>query len=223
MLLRIDGVAKSFNKSGKTLAVLGGISLSLEPGDLTAVEGASGSGKSTLLMIAGGLMAPDKGKVEVAGHDLYALSPNERAAVRARQIGFVFQQFHLVPYLSVLDNVAVPALAHAANGARARAMELIERFGLKDRASHTPAELSIGERQRAALARALLLKPQLLFADEPTGNLDAANAGAVFDCFKEFVQQGGAALLVTHDALASACARTRLRLKDGALSPATTN
>ena len=227
MILALESVAKTYTKSGRPLNVLDRIDLSLVAGEFVAIEGASGCGKSTLLLAAGGLLAPDRGKVQVASQNLYAMPPDSRARVRAREIGFVFQQFHLVPYLSVLDNVLLPLAAGAADGSRAsakasareRAMELVERFGLFDRASHLPSELSIGERQRTALARALLRRPKLLLADEPTGNLDAANADIVFACFREFAQGGGAVLLVTHDARAGACANRRFRLASGLLAP----
>jgi ABC-type lipoprotein export system ATPase subunit len=166
-----------------------------------------------LLLAAGGLLRPDAGNVTVAGQDPYALSPEERAKFRAAHIGFVFQQFHLVPYLNVLDNVLVPSLA--APAMRERAVELVAQFGLADRAHHVPAQLSVGERQRCALARALLNRPKLLLADEPTGNLDPDNGKLVLAALAGFVQQGGAVLLVTHDERASGVAQRWVRLRQG--------
>jgi ABC-type lipoprotein export system ATPase subunit len=182
------------------------------------VQGPSGCGKTTLLLAAGGLQVPDGGRVTVAGQDLFALSSEERAGFRAAKIGFVFQQFHLIPYLSVLDNVLAPSLASPSPDNRARARELIARFGLTERADHVPAALSTGERQRAALARALLNKPQLLLADEPTGNLDADNGRLVLGYLADFAKEGGAVLLVTHDLRVAEYAHRIVRLQNGRLS-----
>lgn len=199
-LLHIDQATKHYrNRRGETVRALDGVSLALREGEMRFVVGASGSGKSTLLLCAGGLLHPDSGRVSLEGEDLYALSDEARAQRRSRRIGFVFQQFHLIPYLDVLDNILAPALAGFDGDPRPRAEELIERFGLGDRRDHPPAELSVGERQRVALARALLHRPRLLLADEPTGNLDAENSGKVMDCLTEFAQAGGAVLVVTHD------------------------
>jgi len=199
-ILRIDEAGKHYrNRRGETIRALDGVSLSLGTGEMRFVVGASGSGKSTLLLCAGGLLHPDSGSVSLGGEDLYALSDEARAARRSRQIGFVFQQFHLIPYLDVMDNILAPALAVFDGDPRPRAEELIERFGLGDRRDHPPSELSVGERQRVALARALLHRPRLLLADEPTGNLDAENSRKVMDCLEGFARDGGAVLVVTHD------------------------
>ena len=174
MLLQLDHVSKAYTDAQSTVRAVGDISLQVAKGEFVGVQGPSGCGKSTLLLIAGGLLKPDSGQVQLDGQDPYALTPDVRAEFRARTIGFVFQQFHLVPYLSVLDNILAPALAVTASRseARDRALQLIERFGLSDRREHVPAKLSTGERQRAAMARALLNEPKLILADEPTGNLD---------------------------------------------------
>ena len=201
--LEIRDLVKHYPGTSGTVRAINGVSLQVAAGEFVAIQGPSGCGKSTLLLAAGGLLRPDSGQVQIAGQDPYALSPEERAKFRAAHLGFVFQQFHLVPYLSVLDNVLAPTLALPQREARARAMDLIERFGLQDRQHHVPEKLSIGERQRTALARALLNRPQLLLADEPTGNLDRDNAGAVLDALAEFACEGGAVLLVTHDPLAA--------------------
>jgi ABC-type lipoprotein export system ATPase subunit len=198
-MLDIKAISKTYPGPAGPVRALVSFSLSLQPGEFVAVQGPSGCGKTTLLLAAGGLLRPDSGTVVVAGTDLYSLSPEARARCRAAQIGFVFQQFHLVPYLSVLDNVLCPSLAVEVSEPRRRAMDLIEHFGLGDRLYHVPAELSTGERQRAALARALLARPGLLLADEPTGNLDADNGAAVLRYLAEFARSGGAVLLVTHD------------------------
>jgi len=216
-LLDIDRASKRYERRGReTVYALREATLRLGEGELRFVLGASGSGKSTLLLCAGGLLSPDEGRVRLGGEDLYAMSSDERSAFRARNIGFVFQQFHLVPYLSVIDNVLAPALAGTDGDLRPRAEELVERFGLGQRRDHPPSELSVGERQRCALARALLREPRLLLADEPTGNLDEANAALVMECLREFAQAGGAVLIVTHDP--SNRSEASYELKHGVLS-----
>ncbi len=176
--------------SGPVIA-LEAVSLSLAPGEFVGVWGPSGSGKTTLLLAAGGLMTPTSGTVAFQDQDVYGMSPRSRARWRAQCVGFVFQQFHLIPYLSVLDNVLTPALARPLPNARCRAEELLEQFGLAARASHVPAALSTGEQQRTALARALLPAPRLLLCDEPTGNLDVASARIVLECLAAFSRGRG--------------------------------
>jgi len=215
--LQIRELSKSYPGPQGTVRAVEGVSLTVGAGEFVAVEGPSGCGKTTLLLAAGGLLEPSRGHVLIDGQDLYALSTERRAQFRAANLGFVFQQFHLVPYLSVLDNVLAPTLAKPAPEARPRARELLARFGLGDRADHVPAALSTGERQRTALARALLHCPKLLLADEPTGNLDPANAQVVLGYLAEFARDGGAVLLVTHDAAARALAHRTLKLRGGRL------
>jgi len=199
MLLKFNDVSKTYTGNDREVRALDGVCLDLNAGQFVAVRGASGCGKSTLLLTAGGLLKPGSGKVAVNDTSLYDLSPEQRARFRAQAIGFVFQQFHLVPYLSVIDNVLAATLAAPIKNARQRAESLLTQFNLDGRAHHVPAELSTGERQRTALARALMHQPQLLLADEPTGNLDPENAQAVLDALREFAKAGGAVLLVTHD------------------------
>jgi ABC-type lipoprotein export system ATPase subunit len=229
MLLHLESLNKIYQSNGKTIDALKDVSLQLDSGQFCSLQGKSGCGKSTLLLTAGGLLRPDRGRVVIDGQDLYAMSPNERAAFRAAHIGFVFQQFHLVPYLSVLDNVLTASLGTLGSDARAvrgRALELTERFGLTDRRKHLPAQLSTGERQRTALARALLNRPRLLLADEPTGNLDDENSRIVLRHLDQFAQDGGAVLLVTHDSRATQLAPRQLTMVDGNLisaAPAAAN
>jgi ABC-type lipoprotein export system ATPase subunit len=213
--LSITDLNKCYAGPNGAVQAVTGVSLAIAAGEFVAVQGPSGCGKSTLLLAAGGLLRPDGGKVNVAGQDPYALGPEARAVFRAAHIGFVFQQFHLIPYLSVIDNVLAPTMALSSAGARERAVALIGQFGLQDRQDHLPEQLSVGERQRTALARALLNRPELILADEPTGNLDKDNATAVLDALAGYVRTGGAVLLVTHDAAAAARAGRVVRMAPG--------
>jgi ABC-type lipoprotein export system ATPase subunit len=217
-LLEIRRLSKSYPGPLGTVRALEEISLMVPAGEFVAVQGPSGCGKTTLLLAAGGLLRPDAGNVAVDGTDLYALSDEERARFRALTIGFVFQQFHLVPYLSVLDNVLAPALALITADSRQRAEELIGRFGLSHRLHHVPSELSTGERQRTALARALLNRPRLLLADEPTGNLDQENGQMVLGCLADFARDGGAVLLATHDPRAAEYAQRVVPLEPAVMT-----
>ncbi|MGO8745882.1 MAG: ABC transporter ATP-binding protein [Thermoguttaceae bacterium] len=220
-MLEIRDLSKVYpspaGRAAAPVAALDGVSLALEPGEFVAVQGPSGSGKTSLLLAAGGLMAPSTGTIAFDGQDVYAMPPGARARWRARCIGFVFQQFHLIPYLSVIDNVLAPALAWPISNARGRAGELLEQFGLTARASHVPSQLSTGEQQRTALARALVHRPRILLCDEPTGNLDQQSGRTVSKCLVDFRGQGGAVLLVTHDAVVAATAQRTLTLQSGRL------
>ncbi|MFA6563672.1 MAG: ABC transporter ATP-binding protein [Verrucomicrobiia bacterium] len=217
-ILELRDVQKHFRRPDGVVRAVEGVSLRIGAGEFVAVQGPSGSGKTTLLMAAGVLMQPDSGAVVIAGEEPYKLSSEQRAGFRAAHIGFVFQQFHLVHYLNVLDNVLTAALALPAADAKERAHELIKRFGLANRAGHVPSELSTGERQRVALARALLNRPKLLLADEPTGNLDEENGRLVLDCLAGFAKEGGAVLLVTHDPKAAQVSHRALRMENGRLA-----
>jgi predicted ABC-type transport system involved in lysophospholipase L1 biosynthesis ATPase subunit len=221
VLIEAENIHKSYVVAKTRLHVLGGVSLSVAAGEAVAVAGKSGAGKSTLLHILGGLDRPDDGSVSLQGRSLYALPGGERSRVRASALGFVFQSYHLLPEMDVLENVMLPAMARSRfvspySGMRRRAMDLLEAVGLADRAVHTPMELSGGEQQRVALARALMNDPQLVLADEPTGNLDAATGSQVLDCLFSLTRERGRTLIVvTHsESLAAMCDRT-LRLRDG--------
>jgi putative ABC transport system ATP-binding protein len=218
MLVELESVSKTYTTAARAVAAVKNVSLRLDEGEFVAISGPSGCGKSTLLLVLGGLLRPDAGHVRIAGTDLYGLSPNERARFRAQTIGFVFQQFYLIPYLNVMDNVLAAGLGcgqQPRQQARQRAEHLIGQFGLIDRTHHRSGQLSTGERQRTAMARALLNEPRLLLADEPTGNLDPHNADVVLDQLRAFAQQGGAVLLVTHDADAADRADRIMRLEQG--------
>lgn len=217
MLLALHSVSKTYRDGPRQIRAVDRVSLELAEGEFVAVQGPSGCGKSTLLLMAGGLLTPDSGEVRIAGENPYALSSDARARFRAENVGFVFQQFHLVPYLDVLGNVLAPAMAARRPDAESRARELIAHFGLADRIHHVPGKLSTGERQRTALARALLNRPKLLLADEPTGNLDRENAVAVLGYLREFAEHGGGVLLVTHDPRAANVADRTVEIRDGQL------
>jgi putative ABC transport system ATP-binding protein len=214
-ILELTSVSKTYAGANGDVAALQDVSLSVGGGEFVALHGPSGSGKSTLMLIAGALLTPDSGSVSVAGTDPFAKSANGRAEFRARHIGFVFQQFHLIPYLSVLDNVRLGQLSQPIADADGRAQDLLERLGLAARSRHVPSALSVGEQQRVALARALLPDPQLILADEPTGNLDSANAAIVLDCLADFAATGKAVLMVTHDERAQARAGRSVQLTAG--------
>jgi putative ABC transport system ATP-binding protein len=217
MLVSLDNLSKTYQLNGHRVAAMAEVSLSIDAGEFVALRGKSGCGKSTLLLAAGGLLRPDAGRAQVDGTSLYELSAERRAAFRATNIGFVFQQFHLVPYLNVIDNILAAQLgtSRGAAEARGRAESLIEQFGLKERVKHRPAQLSTGERQRTALARALLNEPKLLLADEPTGNLDAENAEIVLNHLSEFARDGGVVLLVTHDDRAASFSSKVYQMSEG--------
>ncbi|MDP7585164.1 MAG: ABC transporter ATP-binding protein [Verrucomicrobiota bacterium] len=216
-MIRCDEVTKIFRKNGSEVTSLDRFTAKVAKGEFVAVRGPSGSGKTTLLLTLGGMQRPSAGSVQLARRDLYALSPAERARLRSSEIGFVFQMFHLVPYLDLLANVLLACPGKPSVKVRQRASGLMDELGLADRASHRPGELSAGERQRLAVARALLNRPKLILADEPTGNLDPENAAEVIRHLAEFHRGGGTVVLVTHGAAADAHADRTLRLEQGRL------
>ena len=215
-VLEAAGLGKQVSSPEGTLAILSDVSLAISRGETVAVMGASGAGKSTLLALLAGLDEPTSGRVHLAGSDLTALDEDGRAAVRARHVGFVFQSFHLVPSLTALENVMLPLELAGRRDARAAALEVLGRVGLAGRVGHYPRQLSGGEQQRVAIARASVTRPAVLFADEPTGNLDAATGERIMELLFGLNAETGATLvLVTHDqALAARCGRV-IRLDAG--------
>ncbi len=216
-MIQAESLTKDFTGPDGAVRALDGVSFRVRSGEFFAVQGPSGCGKTTLLLTVGAMLRPSAGRVLVDGTDPYSLSPAGRNAFRAGNIGFVFQEFHLIPYLTVLENVLAASLASPRSDAGERARELVARFNLQKRIDHTPAQLSTGECQRTAMARAMLNEPKLLLADEPTGNLDSDNAETVLRGLREFAEEGGGVLLVTHDREAAAHADRVLHMRDGKL------
>jgi putative ABC transport system ATP-binding protein len=215
-ILSCDSVSRTYRSGGRELTVLKDISLSLAPGEFVAVLGPSGSGKTTLLGLLAGLDRPTTGTIHFEGRDLNSLTEDQRAQLRAEKIGFVFQAFHLIPTLTAQENVQVPLELQGEQQASQRARQLLARVGLRGREHHYPSQLSGGEQQRVALARGFSIGPKLLFADEPTGNLDAATGSTIIELMSELNQQFGTTLvLVTHDLELAGRARRTLRLADG--------
>ena len=198
-MLHLENITKTYTKENQTILALNSVTLNVSEGEFVVVSGASGCGKTTLLLTVGALLKPTSGKIQINSTDIYELTSEKRSVFRADNIGFVFQQYHLIPYLNILENVKVPMLASKSNISDNDVIELIHSLGLKDRLYHTPAELSAGEKQRTALARALLFNPKILLADEITGNLDPENIEIVMNRLADFKKSGGTILLVTHD------------------------
>ncbi len=217
-MIEVETLGKVVQSGGGPLTILHEISFAVAPGEAVAIVGASGSGKSTLLGLLAGLDLPSHGSIRLGGQNLAALDEDARASLRGRLLGFVFQSFQLLPALTALENVMLPLELAGLADARASASAMLERVGLGHRLDHYPKHLSGGEQQRVALARAFGVKPKLLLADEPTGNLDAGTGGEIIDLMFEMNREAGTTLvLVTHDeALAHRCGRT-IRLAGGRL------
>ena len=215
--VRLEGVSKRYQRGPETVHAVEDVTLAVPPGDYVAVVGHSGSGKTTLLNLMGCLDRPSTGRVLVHGREIHAAGEAELAAVRRASIGFVFQQFFLIPTLTVLENVQLPALFSRRADRQERARGLLERVGMGHRLHHRPGQLSGGEKQRAAIARSLINDPRILLADEPTGNLDNRNAAVVMDLFQDLHRQGLTVVVVTHNPdLARRCTRT-VHIEDGRL------
>jgi putative ABC transport system ATP-binding protein len=217
-ILRCDSVSRTYRSGDRDLTVLKDISFSLEAGGFVAILGPSGSGKTTLLGLLAGLDRPSSGTIHLDGQDIGALTEDARARLRVEKIGFVFQSFQLIPTLTAQENVQVPLELRGDPAATARARELLNRVGLSGREHHYPSQLSGGEQQRVALARGFGIRPKLLFADEPTGNLDAATGATIIDLMVELNQDYETTLvLVTHDLDLARRARRTIRLTDGTI------
>lgn len=220
-MFKLKNVSKIYKKGHQEVKAIDDISLEIQSGDFVSLIGPSGSGKSSLLLILGGMLSPTFGQVWVDNQLIYELSPNLRAQLRQKKIGFVFQTFNLIPYLSAIQNVQVPLFLNGLNEKyqRVRAEHLLERVGLKDRLEHKPAELSVGQQQRIALARMLANDPSIILADEPTGNLDPEMGQHVMNFFTELNKEGKTIILVTHDLkIANQAKKTVKILTGGKLS-----
>jgi len=215
-ILSLQNVTKNYKSGGSLLTVLDNISFSVEAGSTMSIVGPSGSGKTTLLGLSAGLDQPTSGSVELQQNHLESLNEDQLAAVRNRYVGFIFQNFQLMPTLTAIENVMVPLELRGEKKVRARAMEFLDKVGLAERSHHYPAQLSGGEQQRVSIARAFSNRPAILFADEPTGNLDAETSGKIVDLVFELNQEAGTTLvLVTHDDELAARTQRIIHLKGG--------
>jgi putative ABC transport system ATP-binding protein len=218
-VLELKGVTKTYHIGDRELPILRGIDMRIDAGEFVAIVGPSGSGKSTLLHLMGALDKPSTGTVSIAGHNVASLDDAELAALRNQTIGFVFQSFYLLSYYTALENVCLP-LIYAGTYAEKHelAEKLLHQVGLGERMSHRPNEMSGGERQRVAIARAFINQPSIIYADEPTGNLDSQNGAIVMQFLREINRQGTTVVLITHDAQVAAQARRLVRIQDGIIA-----
>jgi putative ABC transport system ATP-binding protein len=218
-ILRCQSLSRTYRSGSRDLTVLKDITFDVSPGEFLAILGPSGSGKTTLLGLLAGLDLPTSGMVQLDGENLDSMTEDERARLRVEKIGFVFQSFQLMPTLTAQENVQVPLELRGQSEAGTRARDLLTRVGLRGREHHYPVQLSGGEQQRVALARAFSTRPKVLFADEPTGNLDASTGATIIELMAELNQdQGTTLILVTHDLELASRARRTIRLADGRLS-----
>jgi putative ABC transport system ATP-binding protein len=225
-LYELKGVSRSFSKGGVTVNALRGIDLEIARGETVSLEGPSGSGKTTLLQLLGALDSPSSGQIRFAGRSLEAESDNVLTDIRSREIGFVFQQFNLIPTLSADDNVAIAMVPRESSREKrvARAQELLTQVGLEHRFGHLPSRLSGGEQQRVAIARALANRPEVIIADEPTGNLDSDNAKEFMTLLRDLHQRSGVTIIIaTHDEDIASTTQRRIRLRDGSILSDTKN
>ena len=216
-MYQLQSVTQTYERRGQIVTALDHCDLEIPDNDFIAIVGPSGSGKTTLLSVLGGMLAPTSGQVVLDGHRLYELSVGQRTALRGQKIGFVFQSFNLVTWLTARENVQIPLMlaGKSSEEQQHRALELLGRVGLSDRADHRPSELSQGQQQRVALARTLANDPQVILADEPTGNLDAETREQVMEYLSEFHRDGRTIVMVTHDQRTAEFARRTIRLVAG--------
>lgn len=219
-LVELRNVSKIYHLGGEEIRALDDLSLDIEAGEFISIIGPSGSGKSTLMHILGCLDSPTKGTIKLDGTMIQGASPRELASIRNRKIGFVFQFFNLLPKLNVLQNVELPMIYSGIGGKdrRDRSMEALKLVGLENRSKHRPSQLSGGQQQRVAIARALVNNPRLVFADEPTGNLDSHTGEAILTLFRKLSQEGRTIILVTHDPEIAAVTPRRIEIRDGKIS-----
>jgi len=221
VLYEIKGLTKSYNQKGKNVVALADVDLTIHVGDLISIQGPTGGGKSTLLQMLGGLDKPTSGSISLSGENLENMSENELAKTRSHKVGFIFQTFNLIPTLTALENVetALVPLGISSTDRRTRSFAALESVGLADRASHLPSELSGGQQQRVAIARALVKNPQVLLADEPTGNLDEETRDQIMEILEELWRNKGLTLImVTHDSNVAKRAKRNLNIANGRVS-----
>lgn len=217
-MIKLENVCKIFRTRNDEVNALNNVNLNVNEGEFIVVRGHSGSGKSTLLFTIGGMLKATSGTVRVNGMEIYKMDVKKRANFRADNIGFVFQMFHLIPYLNVIENVLLPGgTAKKISLSKTEAKELIKKLHLEKRETHKPSEMSAGEIQRAAIARALIIQPKIILADEPTGNLDPENAAEVIGHLQEFHKDGGTVIVVSHGTDADQFADRIVHLKDGGI------
>lgn len=214
-MIKLENLVKIYQTGGNTLKAIDNINLEINKGEFIVLCGPSGSGKTTLLMAIGAMLRPTSGKVSIEENSLYDMSTHARAKFRAQNIGFVFQMFHLVPYLNITENVILPAGAINKNSPTDEAEKLLKQLGLTQRAGHRPSQLSAGEKQRTAIARAMFNHPKIILADEPTGNLDSENADAVYGYLADFHSRGGTVIVATHGPQAHDFADRTINLRNG--------
>jgi len=218
-MLQIRGVTKAYHKQGRPILALRDLSLDVSQGEFIIILGPSGSGKSTLLLVLGGMLPPDSGRALYESSDIYGWTPSKRNRYRKETVGFVFQRYFLVPYLTVFDNIRMPLVIQGRGADRTEEIRrLARRLRIEDRLGHRPAELSVGEQQRAAVARAMMGGKKLILADEPTGNLDSRNAEIIAECLSEERGRGRTILLVTHDETLLDIGTRRLYLVSGCVT-----
>lgn len=220
-MLRMENVTKQYRHRGQFVTALDNASVNIDKGDFVSVVGPSGCGKSTLLLMLGGMLSPTSGQVVLDGQSIYDLNSDQRAGLRTKNVGFVFQTFNLIGYLTALENVQTALYLGGMDDTaqNERATALLERVGLGDRLHHKPCELSVGQQQRVALARMLANDPAVILADEPTGNLDPETSQQVIGYFEEFNREGKTIVMVTHDPRAAERAKRTLHLKNGKIAP----
>jgi len=214
-IIETKGLSKIFHTGGKEVTALDNVDLNIQKNDFALIKGPSGCGKSTLLFAMGGLLNPSAGAVRVSDREMYSLSEKERLKYRSRVIVFVFQSYYLLPYLSVSENIMLLNKVDGINVTKEEVIKIAERLNIHQRLEHLPSELSVGEKQRTSLARALVVKPSIILADEPTGNLDPENAAEVIRYLYEFREQGGTVVMVTHGTDADKYATRHINMKEG--------
>lgn len=214
-MIEVKGVTKLFNSGGKQVSALDNVDLTIQKGDFALIKGPSGCGKSTLLFAVGGLLVPSSGAIRISDVDLYALPEKKRLRFRSQRIGFVFQSYYLIPYLSIMENIMILNKVYGLKVTKEEVLQLAEQLNFDHRLNHKPSEMSIGEKQRASLVRALAIKPEIILADEPTGNLDPENAEAVLKYLELFHREGGTVVMVSHGSDADRYATQNIWLDNG--------